>query len=1017
MRGELSHWRAGDAEAAGSISPRRAKRILIVEDEALIGLDLEEQLTRLGHEVTAVVDTCEGALEAFEAAPPDLVLSDIHLQTEPDGIDTARRLLERADVPIVFLTAYDDQRSLARAREISPHGYLLKPYDATTLAGTVEVALRRHAQDCELRLFTRTLDTATVGVVVAELREDGASIRYCNDAFCALAGAKREQVLGRTPCFLASEAERSAVEALRAAMRAGEAAEQLVVTSGPDGRERRLSVSVAPVRDRAGRTTHVSIFHTDVTRLWATETALVESQKVELLGQLTASISRASSQGLQTLLTTLELMRRDSTGSSAQLVSRATRATRSLASLCARFSTLADAHSSGGGIADVSGVIADCRANFSHVVARGQRLRVEVPPALLPVALEPRNLEQCLYHLLVAARDGATARATIDLRVEHSPNDTVTILVRVGEASEAPFAALADEDAATDTANLGLATASLLVRRGAGTITAEDEGRTARVVLPCVIERAQAELFEAEEESDAELLVVDSPIALVADPVRSHVEAYEDALRRAGFRVYTARDAESARTLLDTLDGELALLVSGLPDSPSTDYLAVRAGVRTPRAARLVLRSRHDPGGAEGVGAEVLWRPFSLQTLVRRSIQAVHAARARAEMAASAPPAPMGPRSPALSGLVLLVGSRDEGPVSATLQARGFRVVRDDQPGARELVPDLVVCFQGPEAMRKNLSPQQCAAPCVAIMRTLDPQEHHHVLGAGADAILQPPFEAAALIEVAENLIRNGRLATLRRQMALSRAAPSRAPMPVEAVRARLEGALERLDVAFQPIVRADTGQIYAFEALLRPHREDFSNPGEMIEAAETVGEVERLGLAIRARVAAILEAHPDRHELVFVNLHATEIGRGLLSHELEPLRPFAHRVVFELTERADVNSHAAAEDELRVLQAIGFRVALDDLGEGYAGLSWLVRFSPDVAKLDMSLVRGIDASPLKRELVASVVNVCRQSRVLVVAEGVETRAEHDTLVDLGCDLLQGYLLARPGPAFPEIAD
>jgi len=103
-------------------------------------------------------------------------------------------------------------------------------------------------------------------------------------------------------------------------------------------------------------------------------------------------------------------------------------------------------------------------------------------------------------------------------------------------------------------------------------------------------------------------------------------------------------------------------------------------------------------------------------------------------------------------------------------------------------------------------------------------------------------------------------------------------------------------------------------------------------------------------------------------------------------------------------------------LHGAGYRVAIDDLGEGYAGLSLLVSLSPDVAKLDMSLVRGIEDSHMKRALVSSLVSVCRRARTLVVAEGVETEAEAALLIEIGCDLLQGYLFARPGPPFPEVA-
>jgi EAL domain-containing protein (putative c-di-GMP-specific phosphodiesterase class I) len=145
------------------------------------------------------------------------------------------------------------------------------------------------------------------------------------------------------------------------------------------------------------------------------------------------------------------------------------------------------------------------------------------------------------------------------------------------------------------------------------------------------------------------------------------------------------------------------------------------------------------------------------------------------------------------------------------------------------------------------------------------------------------------------------------------------------------------------------------------------------------------------------------------------ELRADILLRDDEPLIPFASRIVFEVTERAQLTSAQALAETLRALRAVGYRVALDDLGEGYAGLSWLVKLTPDIAKLDMSLVRDIQGSRMKRELVGSLVSVCRRARTLVVAEGVETPAEAETLRDLGCDLLQGYHFARPGPPFPDV--
>jgi EAL domain-containing protein (putative c-di-GMP-specific phosphodiesterase class I) len=134
-----------------------------------------------------------------------------------------------------------------------------------------------------------------------------------------------------------------------------------------------------------------------------------------------------------------------------------------------------------------------------------------------------------------------------------------------------------------------------------------------------------------------------------------------------------------------------------------------------------------------------------------------------------------------------------------------------------------------------------------------------------------------------------------------------------------------------------------------------------------------------------------------------------------EPLLPFADRIVLEVTERAQLSSSEDLAATVQRLRDAGYRIALDDLGEGYAGLSWLVKLAPDIAKIDMSLVRNIHMSGMKRELVGLLVSACRGARTVLVAEGVEVSEEAAMLRDLGCDLLQGYYFARPSPPFVEL--
>ena len=227
--------------------------------------------------------------------------------------------------------------------------------------------------------------------------------------------------------------------------------------------------------------------------------------------------------------------------------------------------------------------------------------------------------------------------------------------------------------------------------------------------------------------------------------------------------------------------------------------------------------------------------------------------------------------------------------------------------------------------------------------------------------------------------------------------------------------AMKTLWMAYQPIVRVADRALFGYEALMRTRETALPHPGAVLEAAERLGRVHELGAHVRSCAAEpIGGAHPEA--VLFVNLHASELGDDALLSRDAPLSRIATRVVLEVTERASLEGVDDVRGRVRALRELGFRVAIDDLGAGYAGLTSFTLLEPEVVKLDMELVRGIDSHRTKRSIVTSMVTLCHDMGATVVAEGVETPAERDALVDLGCDLLQGYLLAKPAPPFPEFA-
>lgn len=227
-----------------------------------------------------------------------------------------------------------------------------------------------------------------------------------------------------------------------------------------------------------------------------------------------------------------------------------------------------------------------------------------------------------------------------------------------------------------------------------------------------------------------------------------------------------------------------------------------------------------------------------------------------------------------------------------------------------------------------------------------------------------------------------------------------------------LRDALSTLWMAYQPIVAADSRVTMGYEALLRTKSDVLRGPPAVLSAAEKLGTVHELGRLVRERIAQDISTAP-REATFFVNLHSYDLADAALYDASTVFSRHARRIVLEVTERASLEAIPDVRDRIAALRDLNFRIAVDDLGAGYAGLTYFALLEPEIAKLDMSLVRGIDADKLKQRLVLSLTDLARSLGIEVVGEGVETAAERDCLVALGCTHLQGYGLARPGPPFP----
>jgi diguanylate cyclase (GGDEF)-like protein/PAS domain S-box-containing protein len=239
-------------------------------------------------------------------------------------------------------------------------------------------------------------------------------------------------------------------------------------------------------------------------------------------------------------------------------------------------------------------------------------------------------------------------------------------------------------------------------------------------------------------------------------------------------------------------------------------------------------------------------------------------------------------------------------------------------------------------------------------------------------------------------------------------------------LRAELQRAIEgrQFELHFQPVVRLLDGSVAGMEALVRWHHptRGLMQPGQFIPLAEEMGLIVELGRWVlrescehAARLRATGEAGPDF--TIAVNLSVkqlqhpdvvADVQAALIDSGIDP-----QMLVLEITESVLMADYELASRRLQQLKEIGVRIAMDDFGTGYSSLSYLSRFPVDILKMDRSFL-GSNASPQAEGLAAAIVALGESLKLEVVAEGIELSGQYQALRDLGCDLGQGFFIARP---------
>ena len=269
--------------------------IMIVEDEAVVAMDLENKLQTLGFKVSATVPSGEEAIEAALTHQPGLILMDIMLQGEMDGIEAARVLRDVLDVPVIYLTSYSDQNTIERAKTTQPFGYLLKPFRERELLAAIEMAVYKHQADLALKRQQEWLATILRSIGDGVIATDGKGrIQFMNKVAESLTGWTEEEARGKPVPEVFSIVDgvvRKPIECpVDTSLRNGSPAElpEDAVLIDRTGREFAIDDGAAPIKDEKGNLIGVVLAFRDITEKKLLKQGLIQAEKLAALGRMVA---------------------------------------------------------------------------------------------------------------------------------------------------------------------------------------------------------------------------------------------------------------------------------------------------------------------------------------------------------------------------------------------------------------------------------------------------------------------------------------------------------------------------------------------------------------------------------------------------------------------------------------------------------------------------------------------------------------------------------------------------------
>jgi len=612
--------------------------ILIVEDEAVVAMDLEQRLTRIGHRVLATTGTAEGAARCAGDLHPDLALMDIRLKGTGDGIEAADEIRRRFDIPVVFVTAYSDAQTVQRAKAAGPYGYVLKPVDDRELDVTIALAIYRHRAERRLRAMERWLSTALRSIADGVIATDLAGrITFFSPVAQMLTGWQEDEALARhvdDVLVLVNEETGESIEnPVHRVLSEG-----LVVGLSPatsllrrDGTRIAVSDSAAPMRDASDTVSGMVIVIRDVREQRKRDEEQRQAQKLEAVGRLAGGIAHEFNNLMTVVVGQCDLLLEDAALAPAlhAPVEDIRGAGRRAASLTRQLLTFGRKQPFRPEALDLNGIVNGIAQMLARILGDHVRLVTELSPDPVVIRADKAQIEQMIVNLAANGRDAMPAGGTltiatfrdgpfIALRVtDTGVGITPEVRLRLFE----PFFTTKGVGQGT---GLGLAAVHGTVAAAGGRIDVESApgaGTSFIVRFPAHHEEPEAPLVPAH--AALSWTDVRDKTVLVVDDEKAVREIIARVLRRVGFTVIEAEDGRAALDAVREHLEPLFLVITDavMPEGGGIDLL--RQIARERPGTHLLLMSGYAertvlPGELGDLHASFLQKPFAPSELLQR---------------------------------------------------------------------------------------------------------------------------------------------------------------------------------------------------------------------------------------------------------------------------------------------------------------------------------------------------------------------------------------------------------------